>query len=248
MASHPVLIPFSWKNHDHGLDEEVVNVRVLVVEDEIKMARAIRRGLEQEGYAVDTAPDGDEALYLAGENDYDAVVLDVMLPGVDGFEVCRRLRLAGRWAPVLMLTARDGVADRIAGLDVGADDYLVKPFAFGELLARLRALLRRGAGERPTVLRVGELALDPAAHTVTMAGERVELSPREFALLEFLMRHPGEVVTRTAIIEHVWDYSYGGLSNVVDVYVGYLRRKLEQPFGRTFIRTVWGVGYALGPA
>jgi DNA-binding response OmpR family regulator len=241
-----VLIALSWKPHDHG-PEEVVGMRVLVVEDEIKMARAIRRGLEQEGYAVDTAPDGDEALYLASENAYDAVVLDVMLPGLDGFEVCRQLRLAGRWAPVLMLTAHDSVPDRIEGLDVGADDYLAKPFAFGELLARLRALLRRGAGERPAVLRVGDVTLDPAAHRVTRAGRRVELSAREFALLEYLMRRPGEVVTRSDALEHVWDYGYDGLSNVVDVYVGYLRRKLEQPFGRALIRTVRGVGYALEP-
>jgi DNA-binding response OmpR family regulator len=223
-------------------------VRVLVVEDEVKMVRAVRRGLEQEGYAVDSASDGDEGLYLATENAYDAIVLDVMLPGIDGFEVCRRLRAERRWAPVLMLTARDTVADRIEGLDVGADDYLVKPFAFGELLARLRALIRRGAVERPAVLRAGDVILDPAAHAVTRSGRQVELSAREFALLEFLMRHPGEVVSRTAILEHVWDYSYDGMSNVVDVYVGYLRRKLEQPFGRTLIRTVRGVGYVLEPA
>jgi two-component system OmpR family response regulator len=223
-------------------------VRVLVVEDEVKMARAIRRGMEQEGYAVDTALDGDEGLHMVTENDYDAVVLDVMLPGMDGLEVCRRLRARGRWAPVLMLTARDTVPDRIEGLDAGADDYLVKPFAFGELLARLRALVRRGAVERPAVLQVGDLALDPAAHSVSRAGQPVELSAREFALLEFLMRHPGEVVSRTAILEHVWDYNYDGLSNVVDVYVGYLRRKLEQPFGRALIRTVRGVGYALEPS
>ena len=223
-------------------------MRVLVVEDEVKMVRAVRRGLEQEGYAVDSASDGDEGLYLATENAYDAIVLDVMLPGIDGFEVCRRLRAEQRWAPVLMLTARDTVADRIEGLDVGADDYLVKPFAFGELLARVRALIRRGAVERPVVLRAGDVILDPAAHAVTRSGRQVELSAREFALLEFLMRHPGEVISRTAILEHVWDYSYDGLSNVVDVYVGYLRRKLEQPFGRTLIRTVRGVGYVLEPA
>ena len=220
-------------------------MRILVVEDEVKMARAIRRGLEQAGYAVDTAPDGDEGLHLATENDYDVVVLDVMLPGVDGFEVCRRLRTAGRWAPVLMLTARDGVADRIGGLDAGADDYLVKPFAYGELLARLRALIRRGAPERPAVLTAGDLTLDPAAHRVTRQGREIELSAREFALLEFLIRHAGEVVSRTAILEHVWDYNYDGLSNVVDVYVGYLRRKLEQPPGGPRIRTVRAVGYAL---
>jgi two-component system, OmpR family, response regulator len=223
-------------------------MRVLLVEDEIKMSRAIRRGLEREGYAVDAALDGNDGLHRASEWDYDAIVLDVMLPGLDGLEVCRRLRRAGRWAPVLMLTARDGVADRIRGLDVGADDYLVKPFAFGELLARLRALVRRGARERPAVLEVGGLVLDPAAHTVTLSGRSVLLSTREFALLEFLMRNAGQVLSRPAILEHVWDYNYDGMSNVVDVYVGYLRRKLEQPPGQVRIRTVRGVGYGLEPA
>jgi two-component system OmpR family response regulator len=223
-------------------------MRVLLVEDEIKMSRAIRRGLEREGYAVDAALDGNDGLHRASEWNYDAIVLDVMLPGLDGLEVCRRLRRAGRWAPVLMLTARDGVADRIRGLDVGADDYLVKPFAFGELLARLRALVRRGARERPAVLEVGDLALDPAAHTVTLSGRSVPLSTREFALLEFLMRNAGQVLSRPAILEHVWDYNYDGISNVVDVYVGYLRRKLEQPPGQVRIRTVRGVGYGLEPA
>jgi len=229
-------------------DREEVGMRVLLIEDEIKMSRAIRRGLEREGYAVDAALDGKDGLHRAIEWDYDAVVLDVMLPGLDGIEVCRRLRLAGRWAPVLMLTARDGVADRINGLDVGADDYLVKPFAFGELLARLRALVRRGARERPAVLKVGDLVLDPAAHVVTLSGRSVPLSTREFALLEFLMRNAGQVVSRSAILEHVWDYNYDGMSNVVDVYVGYLRRKLEQPLGQVRIRTVRGVGYGLEPA
>jgi two-component system, OmpR family, response regulator len=226
---------------------EEVRMRVLLVEDEIKMSRALRRGLEQEGYAVDTALDGHDGLHRATEWDYDAIVLDVMLPGLDGVEVCRRLRQAGRWAPVLMLTARDGVTDRINGLDAGADDYLIKPFAFEELLARLRAQVRRGVRERPAVLTVAELALDPAAHTATLAGRPLPLSAREFALLEFLMRHAGEVVRRTAILEHVWDYNYDGLSNVVDVYVGYLRRKLEQPDGQVRIRTVRGVGYGLEP-
>ncbi len=223
-------------------------MRVLIVEDEVKMARALRRGLEQEGYAVEVAGDGEEGLFLGGENPYDAIVLDVMLPKLDGFEVCRRLRRAGRWAPVLMLTARDGVADRIAGLDVGADDYLVKPFSFGQLLARLRSLLRRNPVERPPVLVCGDVVLDPATHTVTRAGQPVELSVREFGLLEYLMRRPGQVVTRTSILEHCWDVNYDGFSNVVDVYVGYLRRKLEQPFGRPLIRTVRGVGYLLDPA
>ena len=220
-------------------------MRILVVEDEVKMARAVRRGLEQEGYAVDLAPDGEEGLALGTERDYDAIVLDVLLPRRDGFAVCAELRARGRWAPVLMLTARDAVGDRIRGLDAGADDYLAKPFAFGELLARLRALIRRGPSQRPAVISVGDLTLDPAAHTVSRDGILVELSAREFSLLEFLMRHPGEVVSRTRILEHVWDYNYVGFSNVVDVYVGYLRRKLERPFSRPLIRTVRGVGYAL---
>ena len=222
-------------------------MRVLIVEDEIKMARALRRGLEQEGYAVDTAGDGEDGLFQGIENPYDVIVLDVMLPRLDGFEVCRRLREAGRWAPVLMLTARDGTGDRIAGLDVGADDYLVKPFSFGELLARLRALLRRSPVERPPVLAAGDVVLDPATHSVTRAGQRVELSVREFGLLEYMMRRPGQVVSRTSILEHCWDVNYDGFSNVVDVYVGYLRKKLEQPFGRPLIRTVRGVGYVLEP-
>jgi two-component system, OmpR family, response regulator len=221
-------------------------LRILLVEDEIKVARAVRRGLEQEGYAVDAVADGDDALHRALYEDYDAIVLDVMLPGRDGFAVCRELRTKGRWAPVLMLTARDGIEDRIRGLDAGADDYLVKPFSFGELLARLRALVRRGAAERPTSLRTEDVVLDPAAHTVTRGGEAIELSSREFALLEFLMRHSGEVVSRSRILEHVWDVNYEGFSNVVDVYVGYLRKKLEVPLDRPFIRTVRGVGYGVG--
>jgi DNA-binding response OmpR family regulator len=223
-----------------------VSVRVLIVEDEVKMARAIRRGLEHEGYAVDVVTDGEDAVIRGSENDYDALVLDVMLPRLDGFSVCEAIRSQGRWAPVLMLTARDAIEDRIRGLDVGADDYLIKPFAFGELHARLRALIRRGAGERPVALEVEDVVLDPATHTVTRSNQAVPLSPREFSLLEYLMRHPGEVITRTQILEHVWDYDYGGFSNVVDVYVGYLRKKLEQPFDRPFIHTVRGVGYTLG--
>jgi two-component system OmpR family response regulator len=223
-------------------------MRILLVEDEIKMARAIRRGLEQEGYAVDVVGDGEEALFRATESDYDGIVLDLMLPGMDGFAVCRTLRSRDRWAPVLVLTARDAVEDRIHGLDAGADDYLVKPFAFGELLARLRALVRRGPGARPAVLEVGDVSLDPAAHRVERAGQAVDLSAREFALLEYLMRNAGEVVTRTRILDHVWDYNYDGLSNVVDVYVGYLRRKLGTPSNGSepFIRTVRGVGYVVG--
>ena len=220
-----------------------------MIEDEIKMARAIRRGLEQEGYVVDVAADGEAGLEAALEPGVDAVILDLMLPGKDGFAVTNALRFQGRWLPVLMLTARDGVGDRVRGLDAGADDYLVKPFAFDELLARLRALLRRDPMVRPPVLTVGDVVLDPAAHTVTRAGRPVSLSTKEFALLEFLMRWPGTVMSRDRILLHVWDYDYTGRSNVVDVYVGYLRRKLEGPSGDPLIRTVRGIGYVLqGPA
>jgi len=222
-------------------------VRILVVEDEPTIARAVRKGLEQEGYAADVAGDGTDALSRATESAYDAILLDVMIPKGDGFEVCRELRARRVWTPVLMLTARGEVADRIRGLDVGADDYLAKPFDFGELLARLRSLLRRAPAERPAVLQAGDLELDPAHHTVTRSREPIELSAREFALLEFLMRHAGEVVSRTAILEHVWDYAFVGLSNVVDVYVSYLRKKLGEPPGGPVIRTVRGVGYALDP-
>jgi two-component system OmpR family response regulator len=216
-------------------------MRVLIVEDEEKLARTLRRGLQRYGYAVDLARTGDEGLFHARVYDYDALVLDVMLPGPDGFEVCRTLRDEGRWAPVLMLTARDQVDDRIHGLDAGADDYLVKPFAFRELLARLRALIRRGGPERPAILTVGDLVVDPASHTVRKAGQPIELTPREFALLEFLARHADRVVSRTELIEHVWDRNFEGSSNIVDVYVGYLRRKI----GNGLIRTVRGVGYTL---
>lgn len=223
-------------------------MRILVVDDEPKLVRAVRRGLERDGHAVDVAGDGVEALRLACASEYDAVLLDVLLPGLDGVEVCRTLRSRGRWMPILMLTARDAVPDRIRGLDAGADDYLIKPFSYQEMLARLRALLRRGSPERPTRLQVGDVTMDPAARTVSRDGQPVELSPREFALLEFLMRRPGEVVSRRRILEHVWahEYVHDGLSNVVDVYVGYLRRKLERPFDRPFIRTARGVGYGVG--
>jgi len=220
-------------------------MRVLVVEDEVKMAGLLKRALEEEGYAVDVAGRGEDALWFGTENPYDAIVLDVMLPDLDGFEVSRRLRQAGRWSPVLMLTARDAVADRVAGLDAGADDYLTKPFSFAELLARLRALVRRGAAERPPVLLVGDLSLDPARRTVARDGTAIDLTAREFALLEFLMRHAGEVLTRTQLIEHVWDFAYDGDSNVVDVYIRYLRNKVDRPFGRDSIRTVRGAGYRL---
>jgi two-component system OmpR family response regulator len=220
-------------------------MRVLVVEDEVKMAGLLKRGLEEEGYAVDVAGTGSDALWLGTENPYDAIVLDVMLPDQDGFEVCRQLRAGGRWAPVLMLTARDAVPDRVAGLDAGADDYLTKPFSFTELFARLRALVRRGAGERPAVLQAGDLALDPATRKVTRDGTPIDLTSKEFALLEYFLRHPGEALTRSRILEHVWDFAYEGDSNVVDVYVRYLREKIDRPFGRETIETVRGTGYRL---
>jgi two-component system, OmpR family, response regulator len=222
-------------------------VRVLVVEDSIKMAALLKRGLEEEGYAVDAASTGKEAVWMATENPNDAIVLDVMLPDIDGFEVCRRIRAAGAWSPVLMLTAKDGVEDRVQGLDVGADDYLTKPFAFIELAARLRALVRRGAKQRPSVLRVGDLALDPATRVVRRGSTHVELTAKEFSLLEYLMRHPGEVLSRVQLIEHVWDFAYDGGSNVVDVYVKYLRGKIDRPFRVSSIDTVRGAGYRLRP-
>lgn len=220
-------------------------MRVLVVEDDTRMAALLRRGLEEEGNAVDVAVDGVEGLWMATENPYAAIVLDVMLPRLDGFEVARRLRAAGRWAPILLLTARSEVGDRVEGLDAGADDYLLKPFSFAELLARLRALVRRGQPERPSVLDVGELRLDPATHRAWRDGVELALSAKEFSLLELFMRHPGEVLTRTQIIEHVWDYAYDGVSNVVDQYVRYLRRKIDHPFGRSDLETVRGNGYRL---
>jgi len=220
-------------------------VRVLIVEDELRMASLIRRGLAGEGLAADVAASADEALWMARAHDYDAVVLDVMLPDLDGFEVCRRLRAAGVWAPVLMLTARDSVDDRVAGLDSGADDYLVKPFAFAELLARLRALARRGEPERPTVLEVGNLRLDPATREVTRGTTPVALSAKEFALLETFMRRPGEVLSLWHLLEHAWDFAYENRSNVIDVYVRRLRRKIDEPFGRESLETVRGAGYRL---
>ncbi|PWU22190.1 MAG: DNA-binding response regulator [Candidatus Rokuibacteriota bacterium] len=219
-------------------------MRLLVVEDDLKLARALERGLQREGYAVDLADTGDDALSQANENDYDAVVLDVMLPGRDGFSVCRAMRTNERWAPVLMLTARDQVSDRIRGLDAGADDYLVKPFDFGELLARLRALIRRGPSERAPVIEVGDLRIDPASRIVTRGGREIELTVREFALLRFLAQRAGEVVSREQLLEHVWDTGEGS-TNVVDVYVGYLRNKVERPFRGRLIRTVRGVGFML---
>ena len=220
-------------------------MRVLVVEDEVRMAALLKRGLEEDGYAVDVAGTGPDAVWQAGEFPYDAVLLDVMLPGADGFEVCRQLREDGRWAPILMLTARDDVIDRIRGLDVGADDYLTKPFSFGELAARVRALIRRGGGDRPAVVRVGDLALDPASRRAWRGEHELVLSSKEFALLELFLRHPDEVLSRTTILEHVWDFAYDGVSNVIDQYVSYLRRKVDRPYGIEQIETVRGAGYRL---
>jgi two-component system OmpR family response regulator len=219
-------------------------MRLLLVEDDPKLSRAVSRGLRAEGYAVDVAADGDEALLDAGVWDYDAIVLDVMLPVRDGLDVCRRLRERGSWVPILMLTARGGIGDRIAGLDAGADDYLPKPFDFGELLARIRALVRRTPAMRPARLEVGDLVVDPATHEVRRAGAAIDLTAREFAVLEYLARHVGDVVSRASLIDHVWDANFLGSTNIVDVYVGQLRRKL----GRQCIRTVRGVGFVLEPA
>jgi two-component system OmpR family response regulator len=220
-------------------------MRALVVEDEVKMAALIRRGLVEEGYAADIARTGEDALWMASSTPYDAILLDVMLPGRDGFDVCRELRETGVWTPILMLTARDDVDDRVAGLDSGADDYLTKPFSFAELLARLRALTRRGQSERPTVLEVGSLRLDPATREVWREGVKVDLSSKEFAMLETFMRRPGQVLSRLDLLDHAWDYAYEHRSNVVDVYVRYLRAKIDRPFGLSSIETVRGAGYRL---
>jgi two-component system, OmpR family, response regulator len=220
-------------------------MRALVVEDEVKMAALIRRGLVEEGYAADVARTGEEALWMARATPYDAIVLDVMLPGRNGMEVCRSLRESGVWSPILMLTARDGVEDKVAGLDSGADDYLSKPFSFAELLARLRALTRRGPSERPAVLEVGSLRLDPATRQAWRGEVEIDLSAKEFALLETFMRSAGDVLTRLDLLEHAWDYGYENRSNVVDVYVRYLRAKVDRPFSLDSIETVRGVGYRL---
>lgn len=207
----------------------------------------VRRALERDGYSVDLVDTGDDGLWMATENEYQAVVLDIGLPGSDGLEVCRGLRERQRWAPILFLTGRDSVEDRVAGLDAGADDYLPKPFSITELSARVRALTRRAPRERPTVLEVDDITLDPASHRITRAGTEIELTAKEFALLHLLMSHAGEVVSRSKIIEQVWDFAYDGTSNVVDVYMRYLREKVDRPFGRSSIETVRGVGYRLTP-
>jgi two-component system, OmpR family, response regulator len=220
-------------------------MRALVVEDEPKMAVLLRRGLVEDGYAADVAGTGEEALRMARAVPYDAIVLDVMLPGLGGFDVCRQLRSSGVWSPVLLLTARDGVDDRVVGLDAGADDYLTKPFSFAELLARLRALTRRGLSERRTVLEVGSLRLDPATRQVWRKDVQLELSAKEFALLETFMRRPGHVLSRIDLLDHGWDYGYESRSNVVDVYIGYLRAKIDRPFGLRSIETLRNAGYRL---
>ena len=220
-------------------------MRVLIVEDEVKLAGIVRRGMRERGLRADVATSGEDALWMAGATEYGAIVLDVMLPGIDGFETCRRLRAGGVWAPVLMVTARDAVADRIAGLDGGADDYLVKPFAFDELLARLRALTRRTPAERPPVLAVADLRLDPAARRVWRGEEEIELTPTEFALLEAFMRNPGIALSRFQLLEQAWDAEYENRSNIVDVCVKALRDRIDRPFGADSIETVRGVGYRI---
>jgi two-component system OmpR family response regulator len=221
------------------------SMRVLVVEDELKMAGLIRRGLRADGMAADVAAKGEDALWMAGSTDYDVIVLDVVLPGIDGFGVCRRLREDGVWAPVLMLTARDAIDDRVQGLDTGADDCLTKPFSFAELSARVRALARRGRVEQPAVLQAGDLCLDPAARRVRRGSTDISLSAREYALLETFLRRPGQVLDRFMLLEHAWDYEYENRSNIVDVYVRYLREKVDRPFGVESIETVRGSGYRL---
>jgi two-component system, OmpR family, response regulator len=220
-------------------------VRVLIAEDEHKLAGLLKRGFEREGMAVDVVSEGPDALARGQATEYDAIILDVMLPGLDGLKVCRALREAGVWSPVLMLTARDAVRDRVAGLDAGADDYVTKPFSYAELLARLRALVRRGSPERPTELEVGSLRLDPAQRTARRGDTEIDLSAKEFALLETLMRNPGRVMSRFELLEHAWDYEYENRSNVVDSYVRFLRAKVDKPFGVASIETVRGAGYRI---
>jgi DNA-binding response OmpR family regulator len=222
-------------------------MRILVVEDERRLALAIKRGLEQENFAVDVAFDGDEGMWLAKETAYDAIVLDIMLPRRNGFQVCSELRDLGIWTPILMLTAKDGELDHAEALDTGADDFLAKPFSYVVLVAHLRALMRRGSGERPTVLNAGDLRLDPAQHRCWRGDVEIELTARQFSLLEYLMRRVGDVLSKTEILEHVWDYAFEGDLNIVEVYVGYLRKKIDAPFGRNAIQTVRLVGYRLDP-
>jgi DNA-binding response OmpR family regulator len=225
-----------------GLEE---SMRVLVVDDEQRLARSLKVGLEAEGFAVDVAHDGTDGLWLARENDYDAIVLDLMLPGINGYRVCETLRKEKDWTPILMLTAKDGEWDQVEGLDTGADDYLTKPFSFPVLVARIRAVARRGARERPTELHVGDIRLDPAARRVWRRDVEVELTAREFSLLAFLARHAGDVVSKRQILEAVWDADFAGDPNIVEVYIRHLRNKIDRPFGRDAIQTVRGAGYRL---
>ena len=220
-------------------------MRLLIVEDEVRLASALQRGLTAEGFTVDVAHTGPDGLHAASETSYDAVLLDIMLPGLSGYRIIEQLRAAENWVPILMLTAKDGEYDEADALDLGADDYLTKPFSFVVLLARLRALLRRGVTPRPASLSAGDLVLDPSAHTVTRDGRPIDLTPREFSLLEFLLRRKGEAVSKADILHHVWDAHYDGDANVVEVYAGYLRRKIDTPFGRHSVQTVRGAGYRL---
>jgi DNA-binding response OmpR family regulator len=220
-------------------------VRVLVVEDEKRLAAGLKKGLEAEGFATDVALNGTDGLWLARENPYDAIVLDILLPGMNGYQVCAALREEGVWIPILMLTAKDGEYDVAEALDTGADDYLTKPFSFVILVARLRALIRRGSGERPTVLEAGDLRFDPGTRRAWRAGIEVDLTAREASLLEFLLRRSGDVVSKREILDHVWDYSFEGDPNIVEVYIGHLRNKLDRPFGRATLETVRGAGYRL---
>jgi two-component system OmpR family response regulator len=220
-------------------------LRLLVVEDEKRLAAGLKRGLMAEGFAVDVALNGTDGLWMAGESDYDALILDIMLPGVNGFQICSRLREAGVWTPILMLTAKDGDLDEAEALDSGADDYLTKPFSHVVLVARLRALLRRGVRERPAVLEAGTIRLDPAARRCWRADTEIELTAREMSLLEFMMRNKNEVVSKRKILEHVWDYDFEGNPNIVEVYIRHLRRKIDRPFDKDTIQTVRGSGYRL---
>lgn len=223
-------------------------MRVLMVEDEVKLAETVRRGLAAEGFVVDVVHNGTDGLFAAQTRDYDVVVLDIMLPGMNGYDVCRQLRAGGVWTPVLMLTAKDGEYDQVDAFDLGADDYLTKPFSFMILVARLRSLVRRGAPERPALLVAGSLSLDPSTRQVRRGEVEISLTPREFGLLSFLMRHCGDVVSKSEILESVWDMNYDGDDNVVEVYIGYLRRKIDQPFDCRSIQTIRGAGYRLVPS
>jgi len=222
-------------------------MRVLVVEDEVRLSAYLKRGLEAEGFAVDVAQTGTDGLWMASEQAYDAVLLDIMLPGMNGYKVCESLRKGDNWVPILMLTAKDGEYDEAEALDTGADDFLSKPFSFVVLLARLRALMRRGSPERPAVLSVGTLTMDPSTHEVARGEAPIELTPREYSLLEYLMRHPNDALPKADIVGHVWDWEFEGDANIVEVYVGYLRKKIDAPFDLKTLRTVRGVGYRLVP-